>query len=466
MVSYRARSAFGWFERDAIGRGPGLSSSRYTPRFLTQSEKLTCIWPASTPTAKSTALRSRNPDASRTPTSAPTCARSTARLRCGCSATAPACRAAHWSRRRRLADNDHQAQRGADRARLGRRVAGGLGIARRSPSDRLALRTDTLVVCGVQIGVRFIRIGPPTCAPRSSTPRASSCADERPRDGDRRDRHAPGRTAAHRDIDHDALLGIGVAAPGAVDAEHGNLLAINLGWRDVDFATPLEAALGVPVTVEHNVRAMALAEVRYGAARGEDSVFYVYVRAGVGAGMIVGGEPFRSGAHGACELGHLRVVNNGPRCTCGATGCLETLIAGPALAPRVAAVIDHDPDGVLASELPPRRRSARRPRHSRHQRRRPLAAHPRGRRRTPHDRPRERRQPPQPRPHRPRRPYPLRQRARQHAPPRPRATASKSVSRAARHGPRGTLRARRRRRSDRRRRLRTRAVLLPAPNPA
>jgi predicted NBD/HSP70 family sugar kinase len=221
------------------------------------------------------------------------------------------------------------------------------------PAINLALRTDTLVVCGVQIGVGFIRIGAcnlfaevthaegfefaPTDAPETVIDAISTRLD------------ALLRTTG---IERDALLGVGLAAPGAVDERHRkNLLAINLGWRDVDFATPLEAALGVPVTVEHNVRAMALAEVRYGAARGEDSVFYVYVRSGVGAGMIVDGEPFRSGAHGACELGHLHIVDHGARCTCGATGCLETLIAEPALARRVGAAVERAPDGPLAAQL-------------------------------------------------------------------------------------------------------------------
>jgi predicted NBD/HSP70 family sugar kinase len=221
------------------------------------------------------------------------------------------------------------------------------------PAINLALRTDTLVVCGVQIGVGFIRIG--AC---------NLFADVKHADGFEFDpADAPetviemiaerlGALVRTAGLDDSALLGIGVAAPGAVDADHrNNLLAINLGWRDVDFATPLEAALGVPVTVEHNVRAMALAEARYGAARGEESLFYVYVRTGVGAGMIVGGEPFHSGAHGVCELGHLRIVAGGPRCTCGATGCLETLIAEPAIRPRVTAVVENEPDGLLASEL-------------------------------------------------------------------------------------------------------------------
>lgn len=221
------------------------------------------------------------------------------------------------------------------------------------PAINLALRTDTLVACGVQIGVGFVRIG--AC---------NLFAEVKHADGWEFDTSQPPDavidTIAARladlmqtaGLDPRALLGVGVAAPGAVDESHRkNLIAINLGWRDVDFATPLEAALGVPVTVEHNVRAMALAEVRYGAARGEDNAFYVYLRSGVGAGMIVGGEPFRSGAHGACELGHLRIADHGLRCTCGAAGCLETLIAEPALARRVAAAVERSPDGALAAEL-------------------------------------------------------------------------------------------------------------------
>lgn len=221
------------------------------------------------------------------------------------------------------------------------------------PSINLALRTDTLVVCGVQIGVGSIRIG--ACNLFAEVKHAEGFEfhpAEAPETVIETIGERLGALLRSADVDPDALLGVGVAAPGAVDDGHRKtLLAINLGWRDIDFATPLETALGVPVTVEHNVRAMALAEARYGAARSEDSIFYVYVRSGVGAGMIVGGEPFSSGAHGACELGHLRIVNDGPRCTCGATGCLETLIAEPALAPRIAAAVDQQPEGPLAYAL-------------------------------------------------------------------------------------------------------------------
>lgn len=129
------------------------------------------------------------------------------------------------------------------------------------------------------------------------------------------------------------VLGIGVAAPGPVDPDHRvNLLSVNAGWRDVRFADRLEAALGLTTVVDHNVRAMALAEARYGCR--ERNLLYIHVRTGLGAGVVLNGQPFQPGVYGVTELGHLRVVEKGRRCACGSTGCLETVVSEPYLAAR------------------------------------------------------------------------------------------------------------------------------------
>jgi predicted NBD/HSP70 family sugar kinase len=112
-----------------------------------------------------------------------------------------------------------------------------------------------------------------------------------------------------------------------------NLLMVNLGWRDVPIADSLEAALGLPAVVEHNVRAMAVAEAQYGAARGVAAALYVYVRSGVGAGFVLRGQP----SHGVTKLGHVRVMEKGRTCACGATGCLETVLSEPYLRKQVVA---------------------------------------------------------------------------------------------------------------------------------
>lgn len=64
-------------------------------------------------------------------------------------------------------------------------------------------------------------------------------------------------------------------------------MPMNLDWRDVPVADLLEERLGLPVVVEHTVRAMALAEARAGLGRGLGSVAFVYLRTGLGAGLVV-----------------------------------------------------------------------------------------------------------------------------------------------------------------------------------
>ncbi|MGJ7441318.1 ROK family protein [Aquipuribacter sp. MA13-6] len=128
------------------------------------------------------------------------------------------------------------------------------------------------------------------------------------------------------------VIGVGVAAPGPVDlANRTNVLAINLGWRDVRFSDRIEEATGLPTVVDHNVRAMAFAEAVLGRHHDADPLLFVYIRTGVGAGAVIDGRPFRPGPYGVTELGHLQVVEKGRPCTCGATGCLETVASEPYL---------------------------------------------------------------------------------------------------------------------------------------
>lgn len=123
------------------------------------------------------------------------------------------------------------------------------------------------------------------------------------------------------------LLGAGVAVPGPVNVEQRSLLAsINTGWRNLPLAKLFETQINLPVILEHNVTSMALAEVRYGIGRRVPAVLYVYLRTGLGAGLVVDGIPFRPGGHGAVELGHIQISRDGPLCSCGNHGCLESYV--------------------------------------------------------------------------------------------------------------------------------------------
>ncbi|WP_433333496.1 ROK family protein [Spirillospora sp. CA-294931] len=218
------------------------------------------------------------------------------------------------------------------------------------PAIDVALVREARAVCGVQVRGGAARVG--LCDLRAGLITGEEIAFARDTDpAEVLDRIAAlaGDLIDRSGYDRERILGVGVAAPGPVDAaERRNVLSINLGWRDVPFADHLEGALGLPTVVDHNVRAMALAESRYGI--GADNLLYVYVRTGVGAGLVIGGRPFRPGAHGVTELGHLRVVEKGRRCACGSTGCLETVVSEPILLEQIQGTIGLAPgQGVLAA---------------------------------------------------------------------------------------------------------------------
>lgn len=133
-----------------------------------------------------------------------------------------------------------------------------------------------------------------------------------------------------------ACEGIGVVVPGMVDRTTSRIIhAPTLGWRDVEIRESLSAATGLSVFVENSGKACALAQMW--ATRGEmaagDQVF-VSVSDGIGVGIIVNGEILRGAHNIAGEFGHVPLSIDGPRCSCGATGCWEAYISNLATLSR------------------------------------------------------------------------------------------------------------------------------------
>ena len=119
--------------------------------------------------------------------------------------------------------------------------------------------------------------------------------------------------------------GIGLVVPGMVDRTSGRVLfSPQLGWRDVDVRTALEAELGLPVQIENAPLACALAHMWLG-ERGDGAGDFVYVTVsdGVGAGVVVNGQVLRGSGQTAGEFGHVPIHPEGPRCLCGSRGCWE-----------------------------------------------------------------------------------------------------------------------------------------------
>jgi glucokinase len=147
------------------------------------------------------------------------------------------------------------------------------------------------------------------------------------------------------------VLGIGICAPGPLDPRSG--LVINPpnlpGWRNFPLAAEVLKVSNVPVKVDNDGNAAALAEALWGAGRGFRNVFYATIGTGVGTGIVLDGHIYHGRTGSAAEGGHNTIDYRGPRCGCGKLGCIEALASGPAIARRAGEKISRDgrPTAIL-----------------------------------------------------------------------------------------------------------------------
>ena len=131
---------------------------------------------------------------------------------------------------------------------------------------------------------------------------------------------------------------VGLVVPGLVDAEQGiAVYAANIGWRQLPLRQIVAEAVGLPVILDHDVRAAGLAELELGAGRRLQEVLFVALGTGVAAAVITGGQVSAGATGRAGELGHLPVFPEGEWCACGQRGCTETYASATALSRRYAA---------------------------------------------------------------------------------------------------------------------------------
>ena len=127
----------------------------------------------------------------------------------------------------------------------------------------------------------------------------------------------------------------GISFGGPVDFRQQRVTSVHsAGWRDFSFAEWVSSNLNLPCLIDNDGNAGALGEFRYGGGRGTESLVYVTLSTGVGAGVILNGKPLRGKDGLAGELGHIPVSSAGTACSCGARGCLESLSSGSAIAQR------------------------------------------------------------------------------------------------------------------------------------
>lgn len=143
--------------------------------------------------------------------------------------------------------------------------------------------------------------------------------------------------------------GIGIGAPGVVDDAGVVKAPPNfVNWDEV----PLKAELGklfptVPIGVENDANAAAIAESKFGAGIEYPNFLFVIWGTGVGGGIILNHKIYRGPTGGAGEIGHISVDYNGPQCNCGNIGCVEAYVGQRYLSQRTAQRLEKHPESKI-----------------------------------------------------------------------------------------------------------------------
>lgn len=178
------------------------------------------------------------------------------------------------------------------------------------------------------------------------------------------------------DLDQSALLGVVVDAVGEIRETIGEVeavgfgipslidhrtgiatMAVNLALAQIPFASIMAERLGLPVFVDNDANAAALAEHRAGAAKGASEAVVLTVGTGIGGGLILRDEIYRGSIGTGAELGHMVIDIDGPRCqgNCPNHGCAEALASGKALEREARELAAALPDSALGAALRDRR---------------------------------------------------------------------------------------------------------------
>ncbi|NKX56704.1 ROK family transcriptional regulator [Arthrobacter mobilis] len=131
------------------------------------------------------------------------------------------------------------------------------------------------------------------------------------------------------DVAREKILGIGVAAPGPIDVPRGIVVGPPMlhGWESVSLREPLRELTGLPVLLDKDVTAAAVAEL-WASERAEPENFaFIYLGTGLGAGVVLQGEVLRGATGNIGEIGHFPAQVDVPECFCGRRNCVGMALA-------------------------------------------------------------------------------------------------------------------------------------------
>ena len=145
-------------------------------------------------------------------------------------------------------------------------------------------------------------------------------------------------------IPKDKFVGIGIGMPGFVDVKKGVNYSFLQLPNDKSITKVIADKLGIPVFIDNDSSLIALAEFRFGAAKGEQNAMVINIGWGVGLGLIIGGDLYHGHEGFAGEFSHIPLFLNGKLCSCGKIGCLETETS-------LLLIIDKAKDGISNGRL-------------------------------------------------------------------------------------------------------------------
>ncbi len=148
------------------------------------------------------------------------------------------------------------------------------------------------------------------------------------------------------------IAAAGIGCPGPLDPAAGVIhFSSNLNVRNFPIGPELSTKIGRPVMVRNDVRVGGYAEFRLGAGRGYRDIIAAFIGTGIGGCLILRSEIVTGSTGNAGELGHMIVKAGGPRCGCGARGCMEALASKTAIARRVDKAVRKGLPTVLADKM-------------------------------------------------------------------------------------------------------------------
>jgi glucokinase len=150
------------------------------------------------------------------------------------------------------------------------------------------------------------------------------------------------------------IAAVGFGIPALIDQRAGiAVIAVHLPLADLAFRDVMTERIGLPVFVDNDGNATALAEHRSGAARGAREAVILTVGTGIGGGLIIRDEVYRGSIGAGAELGHVVIEMDGPRCNgnCPNRGCVEALASGTALRREARRIAGERPDSGLGRAL-------------------------------------------------------------------------------------------------------------------